>query len=303
MTYLSWARCLLMAFCFQGLAQADAPSQAELQYLSSVLPLIQARAWSDAEGKLLEGLKQFSRSAVLSNALGMVYEQENKNDDAIQAFEHATEWLPNFTAAQLHLASLLVETGACGRAEPLFLDVAKGTADPGALSATGIGLAQCKNYSSAVEVLKKAHALNLQSAATTFNLALAQFEHGEDQFALEALDTLPPGAEQQRPEALFLRGKLVPQRQCQPHAERGRKRITALTLLLNSSAKSILLRRPICFKIRLRPCLPQSPCCLPWVWHSSGWAAIVTPSLPTRKRSIWIQSPRPRARASAFCFT
>jgi len=208
MTYLSWARCLLMAFCFQGLAQADAPSQAELQYLSSVLPLIQARAWSDAEGKLLEGLKQFSRSAVLSNALGMVYEQENKNDDAIQAFEHATEWLPNFTAAQLHLASLLVETGACGRAEPLFLDVAKGTADPGALSATGIGLAQCKNYSSAVEVLKKAHALNLQSAATTFNLALAQFEHGEYQPALEALDSLPPGPEQQRPEALFLRGKL-----------------------------------------------------------------------------------------------
>jgi tetratricopeptide (TPR) repeat protein len=206
----SWSRCLILFALFsQAVLRADAPSQAELQYLFSVVPFIQAHQLSEAEGKLLEGLKQFPRSAVLSNALGMVYEQQKKTPDAIRAFEQATEWLPNFTAAQLHLGTLLAETGACDRAGPLFLAVEKQNAEPGVLSSAGIGLALCKDYASAARVLERAHSLDPKSTATTFNLALAQFRQGDPSSALGTLDSIPAGPEKDRPETLFLQGKLL----------------------------------------------------------------------------------------------
>jgi tetratricopeptide (TPR) repeat protein len=139
----------------------------------------------------------------------MVYEQQKKTPDAIRAFEQATEWLPNFTAAQFHLATLLAETGACDRAEPLFLAVEKQNAEPGVLSSTGIGLAECKDYASAVRVLQRAHSLDPKSTATTFNLALAQFRQGDSSSALGTLDSIPVGPEKDRPETLFLQGKLL----------------------------------------------------------------------------------------------
>ncbi len=200
---------LLTAFSIQLHAQPAGPSQAELRYLSSVLPLIQSRAWPEAEAKLTAGLTEFPRSAVLSNALGMVYEQENKNQEAMRAFEEATEWLPNFTAAQLHLASLLAKAGDCDRADPLFVVAGKETTDLGALSAAGVGLAECKDYADAVVVLERAHSLSPQLAATTFNLARAQFEQGNVEGAFNTISALPPGPEQDRPAVLFLRGKLL----------------------------------------------------------------------------------------------
>ena len=210
MTSRGWRKCLiLIALSAHLKLHADAPSQAELQYLYSVLPLIQARELDEAEGKLLIGLKEFPRSAVLSNALGMVYEQEKKTPDAIHAFEQATEWLPNFTAAQLHLASLLAETGACDRAGPLLLAVEKQSSEPGVLSAVGIGLAQCKDYTSAVPALERAHSLDPGAAATTFNLALAQFRQGDLGSALHTLDSLATVPDKGRPETLFLRGRVL----------------------------------------------------------------------------------------------
>jgi tetratricopeptide (TPR) repeat protein len=210
MTSRGWRKCLiLIALSVHLKLRADAPSQAELRYLYSVLPLIQAHELTEAEGKLLIGLKEFPRSAVLSNALGMVYEQEKKTRDAIRAFEQATEWLPNFTAAQLHLASLLAETGACDRASPLLLAVEKQSSEPGVLAAVGIGLAQCKDYASATPALERAHSLDPEAATTTFNLALAQFRQGDFGPALRTLDSLAATSEKGRPETLFLRGKVL----------------------------------------------------------------------------------------------
>lgn len=198
-----------MSLCICGCLWAAASSQGELQVLSSVMPDIQAGAWPKAEQELLDGLKQFPRSAVLSNALGMVYEKEGRIDMAVHEYEQATQWLPSFTAAQLHLASLLARTGDCQRADYLYLEASQSTSDSGALSTAGLGLAQCKAYASAAEVFQKAHALNPQSPAATFNLALARFESGDLNASLEALDSLPPGPEQVQPEVLFLKGNLL----------------------------------------------------------------------------------------------
>ncbi len=173
------------------------------------MPSLQAGAWEKAERELLQGLAQFDRSAVLSNALGMVYEKENKKKQARQAFERATEWLPGFTAAQLHLATLFVGEGDCAHANPLLADASSSTTDPGALSTAASGLAECKDYSLAATVLERAHKLDPQSTSITFNLALARFESGAFAPALAALESLPAGAEQISPDVMFLRGKLL----------------------------------------------------------------------------------------------
>jgi tetratricopeptide (TPR) repeat protein len=97
---------------------AQGPSEAELRPLSSALTLIEANEWRVAEARLTDGLREFPRSAVLSNAMGVVYEQEDRPAEAIRAYEQAIEWLPGFTDAQLHLASLYAGTGQCDGATP-----------------------------------------------------------------------------------------------------------------------------------------------------------------------------------------
>jgi tetratricopeptide (TPR) repeat protein len=202
-------RAVLISLCICLWLRAAASSQADLQALSAVIPDIQAGAWQKAEHELLDALKQFPQSAVLSNALGIVYEKEGKTDLALHAYEQATQWLPSFTAAQLHLASLQASNGKCEVAAPVFLAASQSTSDLGALSTAGFGLAQCKAYASAAEVFQKMHSLDPQSSAATFNLALARFENGDFNASLEALESLSPGPEQQRPEVLFLKGNLL----------------------------------------------------------------------------------------------
>ena len=202
-------RAVLISVCICFCLRAVVPSQAELQTLSAIMPDIQAAAWQKAEHELLDALKQFPRSAVLSNALGMVYQKEGRTQLAVHAYEQAVQWLPSFTAAQLHLAALLAGTGDCERANRLFLEASEGTSDSGALSTAGLGLAQCKAYASAADVFQRVYSRNPQSSATIFNLALARFENGDFNASLEALESLPPGPEQERPEVLFLKGNLL----------------------------------------------------------------------------------------------
>ncbi|HXF27159.1 MAG TPA: tetratricopeptide repeat protein [Bryobacteraceae bacterium] len=200
---------LILLLYFNAGARADDPSQEELRYLSSAMPLIQTRAWSDAEAKLNDGLKRFPHSAILTNALGIVYEREDRRDDAIHAFERALEWLPSFTAAQIHLASLYAATGKCDRAIGLFSAAVQNTSDAGALEAAGIGLGQCKDYADAVHVLEKLRTLNPASSAALFDLALAHYKNAEFQAALHDLESLPSGPGHERPDVLFLRGKIL----------------------------------------------------------------------------------------------
>ncbi len=143
------------------------------------------------------------------NALGMTYERQGNKKDAIEAYRQATEWLPSFAAAQLHLASLLAVNGACDQAVPLFLSVTHETDDAAALSASGLGLAQCRSYSAAVDALEKAHSLNPSSDATTFNLALARFQNHEFAAALKTLNEMSQAESDAQPPVRFLRGKLM----------------------------------------------------------------------------------------------
>ena len=199
---------IVASLCPVPAAWAQRPSEAELKTLSSALPLIQQQNWSAAETTLQEGMASFPHSALLSNALGIVYEREHRQPDAIRAFEQAVEWLPNFTAAQLHLASLHAERGECDRANSLFLAAAANTADEGALSEAGLGLAECKNFAGAAQVLEKARSAS-PSPAIIFNLALVLYKTSEFDAALSMLETLPHGPEQERAEVLYLRGKLL----------------------------------------------------------------------------------------------
>jgi hypothetical protein len=76
-----------------GRVLAQGPSEAELRPLSSALTLIEGNEWCVAETRLTEGLREFPRSAVLSNAMRVVYEQEDRPAEAIRAYEQAIEWL------------------------------------------------------------------------------------------------------------------------------------------------------------------------------------------------------------------
>ncbi|MGI8959136.1 MAG: tetratricopeptide repeat protein [Bryobacteraceae bacterium] len=191
------------------LIRGQAPSEEEQRYLRSVLPLIQERKWGDAESKFKEGLSQFPKSALLANALGMVYEQQGREDAAARQFEQALEWLPSFTAARIHLAAIYGKQGNCAKASQLYRAAAEATADAVALTAIGIGLGECQAYADAALVLEKAHGINPASATTTWNMALAEFKAGAFEQVLTSLDALPRGSESLQPEVLYLRGKAV----------------------------------------------------------------------------------------------
>jgi tetratricopeptide (TPR) repeat protein len=188
------------------LASAQTPSAQEQQYLFSVLPLIQKGALAEAEQKLSEGLKLYPGSAILNNALGMVFEQQQKIEAAIKSYQDALEALPHFTAAQLHLALLYQRQDKKKEAAELFNLAASTTSDFDALSSAGLGLAQCEDYAGAVRTLEKARSLRPDSVALTYNLALAHFKRGEFRAARKVLEALRPGTEDA--DLIFLRGQI-----------------------------------------------------------------------------------------------
>jgi tetratricopeptide (TPR) repeat protein len=206
---LLWGTAAVLLLGLQMIWAQAASQQEEQRYLQSVLPVIQQRNWVDAEAKLKQGLSQFPRSALLANALGMVYEQEGREDEAARHFEQALEWLPSFTAARIHLAAIYGKKGDCAKASELYRAAAESTDNAGALTAVGIGLGECQSYADAARVLEKAHGIDPASASTTWNMALAEFKAGAFERALTSLDALPRGPKSEQPEILYLRGKAM----------------------------------------------------------------------------------------------
>jgi tetratricopeptide (TPR) repeat protein len=196
----------------QSLAQAaggSRPSVQEQQCLASALPLIERRALQDAEAALTGCQRLYPQSAILHNALGIVYEQEGRKVDAINAFEKALTLLPSFTAAQIHLGTLYAGAGKCEAAKRLLIDAAAGASDSGALVASGIGLAECHDLTSSIRVLEKAKQANPQSTAATYNLALAHYQNNEFRIALEVLGSLPADQQNENADVLYLEGKVL----------------------------------------------------------------------------------------------
>ncbi len=198
--------CLFLLHATQCLSQA--PSPQEQQCLFSVLPLIEKGQLPEAEGKLLEGLKLYPHSAILSNALGIVYERQDRADAAAVAYRNALKALPNFTAAQLHLALLYQRQGKNAEATALFNQVGSTTSNVEALSAAGLGLAQCEDYAGAIRVLEKARSLQPDSLPVAYNLSLAYFKNGDFRPAQQVLKALPEKAGSQDADLVFLRGRI-----------------------------------------------------------------------------------------------
>lgn len=195
-----------------ALAQAPAihrPSMEEQQCLASALPLLQSRALQDAEARLGECQQGYPQSAILANALGIVYEEEGRKVEATGAFEQALVLLPSFTAAQVHLGTIYAGAGRCEEAKRLLSDAAANTSDSGALVASGIGLAQCHDLTSAIRVLDKALQANPRSMAAAYNLALAHYQGKEFQASLRILDSLPKVQQDESADVLYLRGKVL----------------------------------------------------------------------------------------------
>src|SRR5262245_14802657 len=189
-------------------ASAQAPSAQEQQYLFSVLPLIQKGALGEAEQKLSEGLKLYPGSAILSNALGMVFERQEKIEAAIRSYQNALTALPHFTAAQLHLALLYQRLDKKREAAELFSQAASTTSDFEAISTAGAGLAQCEDYEGAVRVLEKARSLRPDSVPVAYNLALALFKSGDFSSARNILETVPVRARSDDADLVFLQGQV-----------------------------------------------------------------------------------------------
>lgn len=186
-----------LLLCF--LLCAAAYAQEDQKLLFSVLPLIENGRLSEAEAQL----RPYQDSAILQNALGIVYLKQNKTGSAISAFQRALKLLPSFTAAQLHLASIYQQQNERTKAADLFAAAGDGTSDFDALVTAGLGLAQCEDYPRAIRVMEKAYAIRPESASVTYNLALARYKNGELKPALEAVNLLPEGAD-----VLYLRGKI-----------------------------------------------------------------------------------------------
>ena len=187
--------------------RAQGPSAEEQQYLFSVLPLIERGEVSDAENRLLAGVERYPRSAILYNALGIVYRKQSRIDKAAAAFRKALEILPSFTAAQLQLASIDQQQGNRTEAVRLFRSAGGSTTNFEALAAAGLGLADCEDYAGAAGVLDRAHALRPGADSVSYNLALAQYKSGNPASALESLQSIAEAGRQ--PDVLHLRGKLL----------------------------------------------------------------------------------------------
>lgn len=177
------------------------------EYLFSVLPLIERGELGSAEQRLVKGVDQYPHSAILFNALGIVYHKQGKIDRAAASFRKALELLPSFTAAQLQLASIDQQQGNWAAAAELFRSAGDHTTSFDALITAGLGLADCEDYAGAVHLLARAHALRPDVESVTYNLALAQYKSGSPSSALESLQTIVPAEPQ--PDVLHLRGKIL----------------------------------------------------------------------------------------------
>lgn len=186
---------------------AQAPAADEQQYLFSVLPLIERGDLAKAEAQLIEGIERYPRSAILYNALGIVYGKQSKIDKAASSFRRALEILPAFTAAQLQLASIDQQQGNKQEAVQLFRAAGETTANFDALVTAGMGLADCEDYAGAARVFEKAHTIRPDAQSVVYNLALAQYKNGELAPALESLQSIP--AADRQPDVLYLRGKVL----------------------------------------------------------------------------------------------
>jgi len=189
--------------------QGSRPSPQEQQCLASALHDLQRRALADAEAKLTECERLYAPSAILSNALGVVYEQEGRKPAAIEAFEKALALLPSFTAAQIHLGTLYAGAGKCDAAGRLLRDAAGSTSDSGALVASGIGLAQCHDLPGSINVLEKALQSNPRSNAAAYNLALAHYRNNDFEAALDILNSLQTNEQAEDADLLYLKGKVL----------------------------------------------------------------------------------------------
>jgi tetratricopeptide (TPR) repeat protein len=196
---------LIVILALKGRAQA--PSAEEQQYLFSVLPLIERGELSTAETRLLSGVELYPRSAILYNALGIVYHKLNNIEKASASFRKALEILPSFTAAQLQLASIDQQQGNRTEAAQLFRSASDSTTNFDALATAGLGLADCEDYAGATRVLLRAHVLKPDVESVTYNLALAQYKSGNPASALESLRSIAMAEEQ--PDVLHLRGKVL----------------------------------------------------------------------------------------------
>ncbi len=200
------AGCLLiLILALKGRAQA--PSAEEQQYLFSVLPLIERGELSNAEQRLLSGIEQYPRSAILYNALGIVYRKQSEIDKSAASFRKAIDLLPSFTAAQLQLASIDQQQGNRTEAAQLYRSAGGNTTNFDALATAGLGLADCEDYAGAARVLERAHAMRPDAQSVTYNLALAQYKGGNRASALESLQSI--AAAERQPDVVHLRGKVL----------------------------------------------------------------------------------------------
>jgi tetratricopeptide (TPR) repeat protein len=189
-------------------ATAQKPTPEEQKYLLSVLPLIESGRLTGAEEKLVAGMQLYPRSAILQNALGIVYQKQNRTEAAAAAFQRALELLPSFTAAQLHLALLYQQQDKKKDAADLFAAVGASTTNFEALATAGLGLAQCEDYNRAIPVLEKAQSLQPDSSSIRYNLALARYKNGNFQAALETLGSIPSPEGAEKADLLYLRGQI-----------------------------------------------------------------------------------------------
>ncbi len=85
----------------------------------------ETKNYSRAQSFFVKVLKTGGRFADVLNALGVIYHQEGKFNDAIKSFEEAVSINPNYTEASLNLAVLYNDLGEYHKSKELFTRIQK----------------------------------------------------------------------------------------------------------------------------------------------------------------------------------
>ncbi len=152
------------------------------------IALMRAGRLDESERALEQAAALAPRSPYPANALGFLRERQQRYDDAAQAFQHALELDPTFTAAQVNLGLLALSRRQVQAARQFF--TAAGPSSSQALNGLGVLNWFEGRMDDARQAFEQALAIDRNNAPAAFNLALYLTSIGHNEEARYQLSGL-----------------------------------------------------------------------------------------------------------------
>jgi tetratricopeptide (TPR) repeat protein len=174
----------------QAGATAVPGSDAALQATNGLAhQLIVNKQYPEAELLLRKALAKNSGDPTLNAQLAQVLVEQGKRDDAIAVLENLHAAQPDEQSVTRMLAGLYTDAGQPAKADPLYSQLLRSTAnpDPALLAAGGDNLVRQGRYAEAIPLLQRATTLAPADGNSWSSLAFAASEAHQPQLVLDAL--------------------------------------------------------------------------------------------------------------------